>query len=137
VRSERELYARAVWRADDGSVQDPAAVRPYRRGMLFRSSTGMPVADAHDDFLRARRAQVAARAARWVAGGRRRWQRIALADRRAASLPPIRVLRGEDGYHVVDGRHGVSVAVALGRRDIDAWVTPVRTVSSSKSAEAA
>ena len=40
--------------------------------MLFRSSTGMPVADARDDFLRARRAQVAARAARWVAGGRRR-----------------------------------------------------------------
>ena len=64
--------AHAVWRADDGSVQDWAAVRPYRRGMLFHSSTGMPVVDAHDDFLRARRAQVAARAARWVAGGRRR-----------------------------------------------------------------
>ena len=40
--------------------------------MLIRSSTGMPVADAHGDFLRARRAQVAARAARRVAGGRRR-----------------------------------------------------------------
>jgi hypothetical protein len=40
--------------------------------MLFHGSMGMPVADARDDFLRARRAQVAARAARWVAGGRRR-----------------------------------------------------------------
>jgi hypothetical protein len=40
--------------------------------MPFHSSTGMPVADARDDFLRAPRAQVAARAARWVAGGRRR-----------------------------------------------------------------
>ena len=68
---------------------------------------------------------------------RARWERIALAHRRAVSLPPIRVLRGEDGYYVVDGRHRVSVALALGRRDIDAWVTPVRTVSSSKSAEAA
>jgi ParB-like nuclease domain len=157
--------------------------------MLFRGSTGRPVVDAHDDFLRARRAHVAARAARWVAGGRRRgrvpralidtagvprgavrleviplktivgtleptimfdaafrpasefvrarWERIALAHRRAVSLPPIRVLRGEDGYYVVDGRHRVSVAIALGLRDIDAWVTPLRTVSASKSAEAA
>ena len=68
---------------------------------------------------------------------RARWERIALAHRRSVSLPPIRVLRGEDGYYVVDGRHRVSVALALGRRDIDAWVTPVRTVSSSTSAEAA
>jgi len=149
----------------------------------------MPVADAHDDFLQARRAQVAARAARWVAGARRRarvprtltdaavvprgaarlevvplktivgtleptimfdaafrpaselvrarWERIALAHRRAVSLPPIRVLRGEDGYYVVDGLHRVSVALSLGLRDIDAWVTPVRTVSSYRSAEAA
>jgi ParB-like nuclease domain len=157
--------------------------------MLFHSSTGVPVIDAQEDFLRARRAQVAARAARWVAGGRRcarvprtltdtagvprgaarmeviplktivgtleptimfdaafrpaselvraRWERIALAHRRGVSLPPIRVLRGEDGYYVIDGRHRVSVALALGWRDIDAWVTPVRTVSATKSAEAA
>jgi ParB-like nuclease family protein len=157
--------------------------------MLFHSSTGVPVIDAQEDFLRARRAQVAARAARWVAGGRRCarvprtltdtagvprgaarleviplktivgtleptimfdaafrpaselvracWERIALAHRRGVSLPPIRVLRGEDGYYVVDGRHRVSVALALGWRDIDAWVTPVRTVSATKSAEAA
>jgi len=68
---------------------------------------------------------------------RARWERIALAHRRAVSLPPIRVLRGEDGYYVVDGRHRVSVAVALGRRDIDAWMTPAGRVSSSESAEAA
>jgi hypothetical protein len=103
--------------------------------MLFHGSTGMPVADARDDILRARRAQVAFRPASKLV--RARWERIALAHRRAVSLPPITVLRGEDGYHVVDGRHRVSVALALGRRDIDAWVTPVRTVSASKSAEAA
>jgi hypothetical protein len=157
--------------------------------MLSHSSTAVPVADARDDFLRARRARVAARAARWVAGGRRRarvprtltdsagvprgaarleviplkttvgtleptimfdaafgpsselvrtrWERIALAHRRAVSLPPITVLHGDDGYYVVDGRHRVSVAVALGRRDIDAWMTPAGRVSSSESAEAA
>jgi hypothetical protein len=157
--------------------------------MPSHSSTCMPVADADDELQRACRAQVVARAARWVAGGRRRarvprtltdnagvprgaarleviplrtivgtleptimfdaafrpaselarvrWERVALADRRAVSLPPIRVLSGEDGDYVVDGRHRVSVALALGRRDIDAWMTPVGTVSSSESAEAA
>jgi hypothetical protein len=68
---------------------------------------------------------------------RARWERIALAHRRGVWLPPIRVLQGVDGYYVADGRHRVSVALALGRRDIDAWVTPVGTVSSSQSAEAA
>jgi hypothetical protein len=54
---------------------------------------------------------------------RARWERIALAHRRGISLPPISVVQGEDGYYVTDGRHRVSVALALGLRDIDAWVT--------------
>jgi hypothetical protein len=33
------------------------------------------------------------------------------------------VLRRPDGYYVVDGRHRVSVARAIGHRDITAWVT--------------
>jgi hypothetical protein len=137
-------------------------------------STGMPAVDAHDDFIRARRAQLAARAARWFARRRRgpshprtlpanatlgaraprlevislacivgtvepspqfdarfrpasehlraRWERVALAHRRGASLPPIAVRQGPDGYYVVDGRHRVSVALAAGRREIEAWV---------------
>ena len=144
-------------------------------GSLLSHSTGMPVLDAHDDFLRARRAQLAARAARRLrirARGcahprtlaaaaarsarppridviplssivgtvepsphfdarfrpasqhlRARWERVALAHRRGVSLPPIAVLQGPDGYYVIDGRHRVSVALALGRRDIDAFVT--------------
>ena len=39
---------------------------------MLRSATGMPHIDAHEDFARARRAQVAARAARWLPGGRDR-----------------------------------------------------------------
>jgi hypothetical protein len=54
---------------------------------------------------------------------RARWERVALAHRRGRSLPPIAVVRGDDGYYVTDGRHRVSVALALGLRDIDAWVT--------------
>jgi hypothetical protein len=146
-------------------------------GSLLAHSTGMPVLDAHDDFMRARRAQLAARAAGWLRLRRRgaahprtlsdaaarsahaaridvialssivgtvepsphfdarfrpasphlrsRWERVALAHRRGVSLPPIAVLQGPDGYYVVDGRHRVSVALALGRRDIDAYVTRV------------
>jgi hypothetical protein len=52
-----------------------------------------------------------------------RWQRIALAHRTGRSLPPISVLHAPDGYYVVDGRHRVSVALAHGSDDIDAYVT--------------
>jgi hypothetical protein len=54
---------------------------------------------------------------------RRRWERIALANRKGIALPPIDLRHGPDGYYVVDGRHRVSVARYLGYRDIDAWVT--------------
>jgi hypothetical protein len=136
------------------------------------NTTGMPVLDARDDFLRARRAQLASRTVRWlarrparaprtlaVASGmprrtarlkvipldaivgtvelaagfdarfrpasehvRARWERVALAHRKGIALPPIEVLEREDGYYVVDGRHRVSVARALGHRDIEARV---------------
>jgi hypothetical protein len=141
---------------------------------LTTHSTGLPALDARDDFLRARRAQLAARAARWLGRRRRRpnhprtlpegaapagrgaqtqvialkcivgtvepsphfderfrpasehlrtrWERVALAQRRGVALPPIAVLQGPDGYYVVDGRHRVSVALATGRREIEAWV---------------
>jgi hypothetical protein len=49
---------------DDGFVQDLAAAASYLRGMLSHRSTGMPVVDAQEDFLRARRAHVAARLVR-------------------------------------------------------------------------
>jgi hypothetical protein len=54
---------------------------------------------------------------------RGRWQRIALAHRRGDALPPIDLVKRPDGYYVLDGRHRVSVARALGHPDIDARVT--------------
>ena len=54
---------------------------------------------------------------------RGRWQRIALAHRRGDALPPIELVKRPDGYYVLDGRHRVSVARALGHPDIDARVT--------------
>jgi hypothetical protein len=54
---------------------------------------------------------------------RKRWESVALAHRRGKSLPPIEVRQGPDGYYVVDGRHRVSVAMATGQLQIDAWVS--------------
>jgi hypothetical protein len=54
---------------------------------------------------------------------RHRWERIALAHRRGDALPPVVLRARPDGYYVVDGRHRVSVARALGLSDIDGMVT--------------
>jgi hypothetical protein len=58
---------------------------------------------------------------------RGRWQRIAAAQRRGESFPPISVYRIGGLHFVRDGHHRVSVAKSLGREDIDAYVTEVLT----------
>jgi len=58
---------------------------------------------------------------------RGRWQRIAAAQRRGEAFPPISVYRVGDLHFVRDGHHRVSVAKTLGREEIDAYVTQVRT----------
>ena len=58
---------------------------------------------------------------------RARWERLAAAMRAGESLPPIDAYRIGDLHFVRDGHHRVSVARALGRRDIDAYVTEVTT----------
>lgn len=58
---------------------------------------------------------------------RERWQRIAAAQRRGESMPPISVYRVGDLHFVRDGHHRASVARALGWRTIEADVTEVRT----------
>jgi hypothetical protein len=57
-----------------------------------------------------------------------RWQSVARAHHSGAALPPIAVVERRDGYYVLDGRHRVSVARALGHRDIDAWASPAMPV---------
>jgi hypothetical protein len=58
---------------------------------------------------------------------RSRWERIAAAQRRGESMPPVSLFKIGDLYFVRDGHHRVSVAKSLGRRDIDAYVTEVET----------
>jgi hypothetical protein len=58
---------------------------------------------------------------------RARWERIANAARRGESLPPISVYRIGEVHFVRDGHHRVSVARALGRDVIEAYVVEVVT----------
>jgi hypothetical protein len=58
---------------------------------------------------------------------RERWQRINLAQRKGESMPPIDVYRIGELHFVKDGHHRVSVAHALGHKDISAYVTEVLT----------
>jgi hypothetical protein len=53
---------------------------------------------------------------------RHRWERLWMASRRGASLPPISVYRLGEEHFVGDGHHRVSVARALGMAAIDAEV---------------
>jgi hypothetical protein len=58
---------------------------------------------------------------------RSRWERLASAQRRGETLPPVSLYKIGDLYFVRDGHHRVSVAKSLGRSDIDAYVTEVAT----------
>jgi hypothetical protein len=62
---------------------------------------------------------------------RERWERLALAQRRGESIPPIDVYRIGDLHFVKDGHHRVSIAIASGLNTIDAYVTEVHTKISA------
>ncbi len=65
---------------------------------------------------------------------RDRWERIAIAQRRGKSMPPIQVYRVGGLHFVKDGHHRVSVARAQGRDEIDAQVTEVQTALEPEQA---
>ncbi len=63
---------------------------------------------------------------------RERWERLALAQRRGESVPPIDVYRVGDLHFVQDGHHRVSIALATGQTTIDAYVTEIVTAVPAK-----
>jgi hypothetical protein len=63
---------------------------------------------------------------------RSRWEHLDAAMRRGESMPPVDLLEVGELYFVRDGHHRVSVSRALGREDIDAYVTEVLTVVDAK-----
>jgi hypothetical protein len=58
---------------------------------------------------------------------RTRWERIAAMMRRGEELPPIEVYRIGDAHFVRDGHHRVSVARALGIKELEAHVVEIIT----------
>src|SRR5262249_34245005 len=56
----------------------------------------------------------------------------ALAQRRGAAIPPIEVYRVGCAHFVADGHHRVSIAAATRQRQIDAYVTHVRTEAPAR-----
>jgi len=58
---------------------------------------------------------------------RSRWERLAVAQRRGAALPPIEVYRVGHQHFVAVGHHRVSIAAATHQHLIDAYVTEVLT----------
>jgi hypothetical protein len=63
---------------------------------------------------------------------RARWERLALAQARGESIPPIDVYQVGELYFVKDGHHRVSIAMAQNRQTIDAYVTEVVTALPSQ-----
>ena len=62
-----------------------------------------------------------------------RWNRLEAAARSLAPLPPIELLKADDGYWVVDGHNRVALAKSIGQLWIDADVTELVPVSASTS----
>ena len=62
---------------------------------------------------------------------KRRWLNVATARRRGKALPPVKLIQVGDVYFVRDGHHRISVARALGQRDIEARVLVWKVNGSS------
>ena len=62
---------------------------------------------------------------------RQRWEKMARKSRTGEAFPPIDVYKLGNLYFVQDGHHRVSVARALGVREIEADVTEIDTVIST------
>ena len=57
---------------------------------------------------------------------RARFQRIAVEVRSGRGMDPVELYRCGGSYYVLDGRHRIAVARALGQRSVSALVTEVR-----------
>ncbi|WP_438472203.1 chromosome partitioning protein ParB [Rhodococcus erythropolis] len=58
---------------------------------------------------------------------RARWERLAVAQRRGESVPPVQLYRVGPMHFVIDGHHRVSIACAMHQKTIDAYVTEIIT----------
>ena len=116
-----------------GEPDDVGVVMPYEEvvealGFVSERSMGLQVAPLDQIVGSVDRGRDFDRRFRPTSGrSRSRWEQIAAAARRGESFPPIDLVKVGELYFVRDGHHRASVARALGRTDIDAYVTEVVT----------
>ncbi len=116
-----------------GEPDDVGVVMPYEEviealGFVSESSVGFQVVPLDQIVGSVDRGRDFDRSFRPTSGrSRGRWEQIAAAARRGESFPPVDLVKVGQLYFVRDGHHRVSVARALGRTDIDAYVTAVHT----------
>jgi hypothetical protein len=128
----RATIARLIARLR-GEPNDVGVVLPYEEvvaalGFVSEHSTGLHVVPLDSIVGSVDRSRDYDRRFRPTSRRTRgRWEQIAAAARRGESFPPVDLLRVGELYFVRDGHHRVSVARALGRTDIDAYVTEVTT----------
>jgi uncharacterized ParB-like nuclease family protein len=116
-----------------GEPDDVAVVLPYEEviqalGFVSERSVGLVVVPLEQIVGSVDRGRDFDRRFRPTSGrSRGRWEQIAAAARRGEAFPPVDLLKVGQLYFVRDGHHRVSVSRALGRTDIDAYVTEVKT----------
>jgi hypothetical protein len=128
----RAAIARLVARLR-GEPDDVGVVLPYEEviqalGFVSERSAGLKVVALDQIVGSVDRGRDFDRRFRPTSGrSRGRWEQIAAAARRGEAFPPVDLVKVGKLYFVRDGHHRVSVARALGRTDIDAYVTEVVT----------
>lgn len=133
IRARRRAAMSKLMARLRGEPDDVGVVLPYEEvinalGFVSERSAGVAVVSLDAVVGSVGRGRDFDRRFRPTSGrSRGRWEQIAAAARRGEALPPVDLMRVGDLYFVRDGHHRVSVARALGREDIDAFVTEVVT----------
>lgn len=133
LRARRRAGLAALAARLRGEPDDVRQILPYEEviealGFVSEQSAGRAVVSLSDIVGTVDRGREFDRRFRPTSGRvRTRWEHIATAMRRGEAMPPVDLLRIGEIHFVRDGHHRVSVARALGRTDIDAYVTEVIT----------
>jgi hypothetical protein len=133
IRARRQASVAKLVARFRGEPDDVAVVLPYEEvvealGFTSERSIGLRVVPLEHIVGSVGRQRDFDRRFRPTSGrSRGRWEQIAAAARRGESFPAVDLVKVGQLYFVRDGHHRVSVARALGRSDIDAYVTEVKT----------
>jgi hypothetical protein len=121
----RQLRGRRRERASRWLLRRPSPELPTLGAVRVRRAMGLQAIPLESIVGTAEAAKTHTfdRRFRPASSSRRRWERLWMAGRRGAPLPPISVYRLDGQHFVRDGHHRVSVAHALGMAAIDADVT--------------